>query len=63
MISKRQITAIALIGAATGAVACAPTVKIDFAKPLEINANLRADVYIKLDEELKRLFQENPNLF
>lgn len=60
---KRQLTVLALSGALLGVAACAPTLKIDFAKPLEINANLNANIYLKLDEELQKLFQQNPNLF
>ncbi len=63
MLDKRQFTLFALTGAMVGAAACTPTVRIAFDKPLEINANLKADIVIKLDEELKKLFQENPNLF
>ena len=63
MLNKRQFTALAVTGVVVGAAACSPTVKIAFDKPLEINANLNANVYIKLDEELQKLLQQNPNLF
>lgn len=63
MLDKRQFTILALSGAVAGVSACAPTVKVAFDKPLEINANLNANIHIKLDEELQKLLQQNPNLF
>jgi hypothetical protein len=35
-------------------------VKVD---PITINANLTADVRIRLDKEVQSLIQQNPNLF
>ena len=42
--------------------ACAPTihVKVD---PITINANLEANVRIKLDKEVQTAIASNPNLF
>ncbi|MGA0601557.1 YnbE family lipoprotein [Caulobacter sp. KR2-114] len=56
----RRLT-LAIAGAASLA-ACAPTVhvKVD---PITINANLTADVRIRLDKEVQTLIQQNPNLF
>lgn len=63
MLDKRQFTILALTGAVAGVAACSPTVKVAFDKPLEINANLNANIHIKLDAELQKLLQQNPNLF
>jgi len=46
-----------------GGAACAPTVKVAFTEPLVINANLTADIRIRLDKELQDLLANNPNLF
>lgn len=55
--------AIALsIGTSLAGVACAPTVRLKV-DPIQIYAKLDADVRIRLDEELRALLQENPNLF
>ncbi len=44
------------------AAACSPTIhlKVD---PIQIYAKLDADVRVRLDQELRDLLQENPNLF
>lgn len=47
---------------AVGAAACTPTVRLQV-DPIQIYAKLDADVRIRLDEELRALLQENPNLF
>lgn len=64
MFNKRQFAA-AMIGTGLLAVtgACTPTVKVAFDQPLVINANLTADIRIRLDKELQDLLRENPNLF
>ncbi len=64
MISKRQFTG-AFLGAAalTAALgACAPTVRVQV-DPITIYAKLDADVRVRLDEDVKALIQQNPNLF
>lgn len=43
-------------------VACAPTVRIKV-DPITIYAKLDADVRLRLDEDVKALVQQNPNLF
>jgi len=50
------------VASAASLAACAPTVhvKVD---PITINANLTADVRIRLDKEVQSLIQQNPNLF
>lgn len=61
--NKRRFLALAAAGGASAlAAACTPTVhlKVD---PIQIYAKLDADVRIKLDEDVKRLIQQNPNLF
>lgn len=42
--------------------ACSPTVTLDV-KPITIYAKLDADVRLRLDEDVKALIQQNPNLF
>ncbi len=63
MINKREIVAsvlgIALLG---GVAACVPTVRVQV-DPIQIYAKLDADVRVRLDQELRTLLEENPNLF
>lgn len=52
--------------AAAGAVACAPTVKLQAPdKPIEINLNVKIDqeVRVRLDREIEDLIQSNPDAF
>ena len=42
--------------------ACAPTLHVDV-KPITIYAKLDANVRLQLDEDVKTLIQQNPNLF
>lgn len=42
--------------------ACAPTVRVEVA-PITIYAKLDANVRLQLDEDVKALIQNNPNLF
>ena len=60
----RQSAKAALLGLAviTLASACTPTVRLQV-DPIQIYAKLDADVRVRLDQELKDLLQENPNLF
>jgi hypothetical protein len=64
LISKRQLTGaflgVAALTAALGA--CAPTVRVQV-DPITIYAKLDADVRVRLDEDVKALIQQNPNLF
>ena len=65
MIGKRKtpLAALALIVAVTGGVAaCSPTVRVEVA-PITIYAKLDADVRLRLDDDVKALIQQNPNLF
>jgi hypothetical protein len=49
-------------GAALALGACTPTIKVEVA-PITIYAKLDADVRVKLDEDVRALIQQNPNLF
>ncbi len=59
MIDRR--TSLTALGALTAA-ACTPTVRVEVA-PITIYAKLDADVRLRLDEDVKALIQQNPNLF
>lgn len=41
---------------------CTHTIKLDV-QPITIYAKLDADVRVRLDEDVKALIQQNPNLF
>ena len=62
MISKREIAAVCAMALVGGAVACAPTIRLQV-DPIQIYAKLDADVRVRLDQELQQLLRENPNLF
>lgn len=63
-----RTTTLAGMGALSGALAllalgaCTPTVRVEVA-PINIYAKLDADVRLRLDEDVKALIQQNPNLF
>lgn len=59
---RSKYRALACLGLAVMATACAPTVRLEVA-PIEIHARLDADVRVRLDRELQELLAENPNLF
>ncbi len=63
-IARRLAAPLAMSAAlmAVGAAACTPTVRLQV-DPIQIYAKLDADVRVRLDEELRALLQENPNLF
>lgn len=61
MMSKRKI-AVVLGVLAVSVSACAPTIRLQV-DPIQIYAKLDADVRVRLDQELRDLLQENPNLF
>jgi hypothetical protein len=48
--------------ATLGLAACTPTVRVEVA-PINIYAKLDANVRLQLDEDVKALIQQNPNLF
>ncbi|MFN3815850.1 YnbE family lipoprotein [Brevundimonas sp.] len=62
MISKREIAAVCAMALVGGVAACAPTIRLQV-DPIQIYAKLDADVRIRLDQELRQLLEENPNLF
>jgi hypothetical protein len=41
---------------------CTPTVRVEVA-PIQIYAQLDANVRVRLDQEVQTLIQQNPNLF
>ena len=52
-------------GAAVAAMllgACTPTIRVEVA-PINIYAKLDADVRVRLDNEVKSVIKQNPNLF
>lgn len=61
--TKRHLicaVAVAALGASLSA--CAPTVRVKV-DPINIYAKLDADVRLRLDEDVRALIQQNPNLF
>lgn len=62
MISKRELFAAGGMALVGGLAACAPTIRLQV-DPIQIYAKLDADVRIRLDQELRQLLEENPNLF
>ncbi len=59
--AKQAGLALTLAAMLTGA-ACAPTVRVKV-DPITIYAKLDADVRLRLDEDVRALIQQNPNLF
>lgn len=60
---KRRFLILAAAGGVSAlAAACAPTINVKVA-PIQIYAKLDADVRLRLDEDVKKLIQQNPNLF
>jgi len=60
---KRLIpTTLLVLGAATLLAGCTPTIRLQV-DPIQIYARLDADVRVRLDQELRDLLAENPNLF
>lgn len=57
----RTYAAVAAIVGAAALTACA-TVKVEVA-PIQIYAKLDANVRLSLDEDVKALIKQNPNLF
>ncbi|WP_374570722.1 YnbE family lipoprotein [Phenylobacterium sp.] len=62
-LTRRSLAlSLAVAGAGTALAGCAYTVKLDV-QPITIYAKLDADVRVRLDEDVKALIQQNPNLF
>jgi hypothetical protein len=55
-------TALLAVGAAVLLSGCTPTIRLQV-DPIQIYAKLDADVRVRLDQELRDLLAENPNLF
>ena len=55
-------TPLAALALAAACSACTPTVRVEVA-PINIYAKLDANVRLQLDEDVKALIQQNPNLF
>lgn len=52
----------ALVLVASAVAGCTPTVRVEVS-PITIYAKLDADVRLRLDEDVRALIQQNPNLF
>ena len=61
MTATRSLAALGVIGV-LGLGACTPTIRVQV-DPITIYAKLDADVRLRLDEDVKALIQQNPNLF
>ena len=59
---NRALPAAAALAGVAFLSACAPTVRVEVA-PITIYAKLDADVRLRLDDDVKALIQQNPNLF
>ena len=57
-----MICSLAIAAGAPLISACTPTVRVEVA-PINIYAQLNADVRVRLDQEVQTLIQQNPNLF
>ncbi|WP_029416058.1 YnbE family lipoprotein [Brevundimonas bacteroides] len=55
-------TVLLAVGAAVVLSGCTPTIRLQV-DPIQIYARLDADVRVRLDQELRDLLAENPNLF
>ncbi len=60
--TRRSLFAAAAGLACLGVAACTPTIKVAV-EPITIYAKLDADVRVRLDDDVKALVQQNPNLF
>ncbi|HEY9235495.1 MULTISPECIES: YnbE family lipoprotein [Phenylobacterium] len=58
----KNLAATAVLAGAAMLGACTPTVRVEVA-PISIYAKLDADVRLRLDDDVKALIQQNPNLF
>jgi hypothetical protein len=58
----RPLAAAAVLAGAALLGACTPTVRVEVA-PISIYAKLDANVRLSLDEDVKALIKQNPNLF
>lgn len=62
-LTRRSLgTGLAVGGLGVALAGCTHTIKLEV-QPITIYAKLDADVRIRLDEDVKALIQQNPNLF
>ena len=59
---KRTLPLAAILAGAAVTGAYTPTVRVEVA-PITIYAKLDADVRLRLDDDVKALIKQNPNLF
>ena len=59
---KRILPLAAVLAGAALTGACTPTVRVEGA-PITLYATLDADVRLRLDDDVKALIKQNPNLF
>lgn len=59
---RLEAAILAGMAALSVAVACTPTIRVQV-DPINIYAKLDADVRIRLDEEVRALIEQNPDLF
>ena len=59
---RLEAAILAAMAALSVAVACTPTIRVQV-DPINIYAKLDADVRIRLDEEVRALIEQNPDLF
>jgi hypothetical protein len=62
MITKHEVAALMGIASIVGAAACAPTIRLQV-DPINIYAKLDANVRISLEDDLRALLAQNPDLF
>lgn len=58
--TRRLLILVSSLAALT--VACSPTIRVKV-DPITIRAELDADVRVHLDDDVKRLIEQNPELF
>lgn len=58
----KTLPVVAVLAGAALSSACTPTVRVEVA-PISIYAKLDADVRLRLDDDVKALIKQNPNLF
>jgi hypothetical protein len=58
--TPRILIALAAVASLTSG--CSPTIRVQI-DPITIHAKLEADVRLHLDEDVKRLIEDNPSLF
>lgn len=65
-VGRRGLGVVALGAAALASAGCEPTVRVEAPeRPIEINLNVRIEqeVRIRIDQELRDVFADNPEIF